>query len=289
MTITQMQKSLVGLSVGDAFGECFFQSSNMKKISGRILPEGQWRWTDDTHQALSVVEIMYKFHEINQDELAIALARRYYLDPNRGYGRGAAKLFAQIQAGGNWRELSPNLFDGGSYGNGAAMRVAPLGAYFEGQPEIAVIQARKSAEVSHAHLEGISGAIAIAVATSIISQDEMPGKKFLQSVLEFTPPSEIRRKIELAITIPKDDFGLAVNLLGTGEQIAAFDTVPFCLWIAAHFSEDYENALWKTVSGLGDRDTTCAIVGGMVSLVSEIPAIWLDRWEKLPDIRRMII
>jgi ADP-ribosylglycohydrolase len=277
-----MMLSLQGLSIGDAFGECFFHPDNAKQIHERILPEGYWIWTDDTHQALSVVENLLRFHEINQDGLAKSLAQRYSLDPGRGYGRGAAGLFDRINNGENWKDLTSSLFEGGSYGNGAAMRVAPIGAYFEGQPEIASYQAKKSAEVSHSHSEGIAGAIAIAVATSIISQVDIVGNVFLNNVLEYLPSSETKRRIELATTIPKNDFDKAVNLLGTGNQIAAYDTVPFCLWIAANFGDNYENALWATVSGLGDRDTTCAIVGGMVSMISEIPISWFERREKLP-------
>jgi ADP-ribosylglycohydrolase len=61
--------------------------------------------------------------------------------------------------------------------------------------------------------------------------------------------------------------------------------VPFCLWAAAHHRGSYEEALWTTVSGLGDRDTTCAIVGGIVAMsagVESIPKIWLESREPLP-------
>jgi len=62
------------------------------------------------------------------------------------------------------------------------------------------------------------------------------------------------------------------------------DTVPFCLWCSARHIDDYPEALWNTVSGLGDRDTTCAIVGGIVSLsagTKGIPCEWLDSREPL--------
>jgi ADP-ribosylglycohydrolase len=45
---------------------------------------------------------------------------------------------------------------------------------------------------------------------------------------------------------------------------------------------DYEAALWRTVSGLGDRDTTCAIVGGIVALsAGGVPPAWLAARERL--------
>jgi ADP-ribosylglycohydrolase len=74
--------------------------------------------------------------------------------------------------------------------------------------------------------------------------------------------------------------------LGNGTRVSAQDTVPFALWCAARHLGDYEEALWQTVSGLGDRDTTCAIVGGIVAVstgVEGIPGLWLRRREMLPE------
>jgi len=59
----------------------------------------------------------------------------------------------------------------------------------------------------------------------------------------------------------------------------------FALWSAAGHLSSYEDALWATVQGLGDRDTTCAIVGGIVVMyagVESIPQSWLDAREALP-------
>ena len=64
-------------------------------------------------------------------------------------------------------------------------------------------------------------------------------------------------------------------LLRTGGQISAQDTVPYCLWCAAHHLNNYETAIWVTVTGLGDRDTTCAIVGGYRGVVLWLRASWL--------------
>ena len=60
---------------------------------------------------------------------------------------------------------------------------------------------------------------------------------------------------------------------------------PPALWSAARHLNDYEEALWATVSGLGDRDTTCAMVGGVVVMhrgVQNIPKEWLDSREPIP-------
>ena len=68
-------------------------------------------------------------------------------------------------------------------------------------------------------------------------------------------------------------------------MVTAQDTVPFALWSAACHLNEYEEALWATVSGLGDRDTTCAMVGGVVVMhtgVQSIPKEWMDWCEPIP-------
>lgn len=67
--------------------------------------------------------------------------------------------------------------------------------------------------------------------------------------------------------------------------MTAPDTVPFALWCASHYLGNYEKALWATVSGVGDRDTTCAIVGGIVVMyagVDRIPLEWIEHREQIP-------
>ncbi len=282
--------SLDGLSIGDAFGENFFHPQNLSLIKSRTLPEGMWLWTDDTHMAISIVEVLRDFGTINQDELCKRFARRYMDEPHRGYGSRAHQLLRQVAQGHDWRELSPTIFNGGSFGNGAAMRAAPIGGYFKDDIKRAAEEARKSSVVTHYHEEGQVGAMAVASAASLAASESLvPNEQrlsredFLASVLSYLPESEVKSRIEKAVEIPDEKFQEAVKELGTGMEISAQDTVPFCLWSAANHLYDFEEALWMTVSGLGDRDTTCAIVGGIVSLsAGSVPDDWLKRREGLP-------
>ena len=64
--------------------------------------------------------------------------------------------------------------------------------------------------------------------------------------------------------------------------MTAPDTVPFCLWIAAHHPDRFVEALGKTISVGGDCDTNAAIVGGILALSAGrdgIPAAWLEARE----------
>jgi ADP-ribosylglycohydrolase len=134
MRAEKARLSLEGLSVGDAFGEQFFFRSK-KLIEERRLPPGPWPWTDDTHMALSIVEVLLEHDQIEQEPLAQAFSRRFREQPGRGYGGGARRLLARIERGEDWRQVAPAIFPGGSYGNGAAMRAAPIGGYFNGEPQ----------------------------------------------------------------------------------------------------------------------------------------------------------
>jgi ADP-ribosylglycohydrolase len=283
MTLKDALLSLEGLSVGDAFGESCFHLS-LQQINNQSLPPGPWRWTDDTHMALSIVEVLQEYTYIHQDALAAAFARRYSEQPWRGYGGGAMELLNRIAQGDDWRMAAPELFQGGSYGNGAAMRVAPLGAYYAGDPARAAHEGCRSAEVTHAHPEGQIGAMAVAAAAAIAAQLHHPtGPELLKAVLEFVPSGLVYTGLQQAIDIPPDAHAEAVRRLGTGSRVSAQDTVPYSLWCAAHHLDDFESAMWVTVTGLGDRDTTCAIVGGIVALsAKDIPQGWITLREQLP-------
>jgi ADP-ribosylglycohydrolase len=89
---------------------------------------------------------------------------------------GTLELLEKISDGAHWRTAASAGFgEGGSYGNGAAMRVAPLGAFYAGDPSLAATEAAASAEVTHTHAEGIAGAVAVAVAGARPAQGPRTG------------------------------------------------------------------------------------------------------------------
>jgi ADP-ribosylglycohydrolase len=191
----------------------------------------------------------------------------------------------------DWREAAQALFNGtGSYGNGGAMRVAPVGAYFADDLSAVVENAELSARVTHAHPEGVAGAVAVAIAAALAAQARETGDfpeptAYLNSILEYLPKSAVRDRTEIVRDMGEDVIGETVaEMVGSGENIAAEDTVPFCLWCAAQHLKHYDEAIWLTLTGLGDRDTTCAIVGGIVGAatgVAGIPEEWLANREPL--------
>lgn len=277
--------SLRGLALGDAFGERFFgdRGHAWNRIRMRYLPEAPWEWTDDTAMALSIYRVLRDHGQIHQEELALFFAAEHRLEPGRGYGRGAHEVLSAISNCRPWRQAAADLFGGeGSCGNGAAMRVSPVGAYFFEDLEQVSVQARLSAEVTHAHPDGISGAVAVALATALFMRG-LSGEILLEEVHKRIPEGATRQGLHKALGLPAGtDLSDVVKILGNGGDVLASDTVPYTLWCAAHYGDDFQEAMWRTVEGLGDRDTTCAIVGGILGAARPLPEDWWANCEPIP-------
>ncbi len=282
--IKYAKRALDGIALGDCFGQSFFMPDETarQRIKNREILNEPWYFTDDTVMAIGIFQILEKYGEINQGALARVFAENYALDWHRGYGGTAHSILRSIGEGQNWREAASGAFDGmGSMGNGGAMRAAPVGAYFADDMDKVLYHARASAEITHAHIEGIVGAMAVAAASALLLNKKLghyggEGEDFLRDVADKLPESDTRYKILSAASVKKESsIDFAVSMLGNGIRLTAQDTVPFCLWCAAYFYTSVEEALWTAVSALGDRDTICAIVGGMVSLFAdELPQQW---------------
>jgi ADP-ribosylglycohydrolase len=284
--LRRARTSLDGLSLGDAFGERFFAPPDViiPWLTTRTLPPGPWTWTDDTAMAISLVETLATHDSINIDDLARRFVDRYVADARRGYGGTAHEILQALARGESWAEVAGAVFGGtGSMGNGSAMRVAPLGAYFADDLDRVVEEAVLSVAPTHTHPEAAAGAVAIAVAAAVACREGAHGRDvLLQEVLARTPAGDTADAIaEAAALDVGTSISAAAQRLGNGSMVICRDTVPLCIWLAARHLDDYVEALWSTVAGLGDRDTTCAIVGGIVACASGVPGELLEQREPL--------
>ncbi|ARF64717.1 hypothetical protein B1H20_27480 [Streptomyces violaceoruber] len=278
--------SLRGLSVGDALGSQFFVPANYPLLKQRALPPGPWQWTDDTEMACSVLAVLAAHHRVDQDALTRSFAEHHDFD--RGYGPAVNRMLRLVREGGDWRELSSALFNGqGSWGNGSAMRIAPLGAWYADDPEQATHQAEISSYPTHQHREAVVGAMAVAAAASLAAAPDGPPspEELLDGVIALVPRSAVGAGLRRARDmLDYQDAGTVAAVLGNGRRTSAHDTVPFALWSAARSLGDYEEAFWVTAQAGGDVDTTCAIVGGIVASGGggAPPPAWLTQTEEPP-------
>ncbi|GAA0424035.1 hydrolase [Actinoplanes capillaceus] len=281
-------ESLAGLSVGDALGAQYFVPGNRPSdLLEARLPEPPWEWTDDTEQACCLVATLAE-GDFDRDAFATLLAARF--EPYRGYGPGAVTMLREIRDGLPWPIAAAAAFNGqGSCGNGAAMRAAPLGAWHADSLAHAAVQGVRAAEVTHAHPEGIAGGAAVSVAAAVAAAARLNGHRpergqLLRATAGHTPAGVVHdgliQAAGLTTTVVE-----AAHRLGSGGQATAQDTVPFALWVADRFLDDYPAAVAACVVAGGDVDTTAAIAGGVVAAytgVAGIPAAWLSAREPLP-------
>ena len=287
--------SLAGLSVGDALGAQYFVPGNRPAdlLEARV-PDPPWAWTDDTEQACCLVATLAAGAEdaggqFDRDGFAALLGERF--EPYRGYGPGAVVMLRQIREGLPWPIAAAAAFDGqGSCGNGAAMRAAPLGAWHADSLAHAAAQGVRAAEVTHAHREGIAGGVAVTVAAAVAAAARLNGHRpdrgqLLRATAGHTPATVVRDGLAEAAGLTAVTVAEAAHRLGSGGQATAQDTVPFALWVADRFLDDYPAAVAACVVAGGDVDTTAAIAGGVVAAYTGrdgIPPAWLAAREPLP-------
>ncbi|MGW9454043.1 ADP-ribosylglycohydrolase family protein [Streptomyces sp. NPDC055632] len=293
---TAVLDSLHGLAFGDAFGDRWFgilRRNGPAALEARTPPpEPLWRWSDDTAQALVLVgELVEGGGTVDQDRLALRLAAAYVEDTHRGYGASMHDVLRRIGAGEPWREVVAGQFGGqGSWGNGAAMRAAPLGAWHSADLDVAAEQAALQSTVSHHHPEAVTGAVAVALAAALATRSRggpAPARRdFLRAVAERLPDSDVRSGVRIAARMPeRTSVRHAAEVLGSGYRMSGPDTVPYALWCAAGHLDDLHEGLWITVAGHGDIDTTCAIAGGVIAArtgVAALPPSWHAALEPLP-------
>jgi len=290
MTLERAQLALEGLSVADAFGEQLLHAGPASRdvaLSERTAPRGKrWMWTDDTAMAVSIVETLALCDGIDAEVLAQRFAKRYVAEPARGYGRGAHAVLAEIAQGVPYDAAAKQLFDGhGSCGNGGGMRAAPIGAYFCDDLAVVVEHAARSAAPTHAHPDGVAGAVAIAIAAARVFAGERDPRALLEAVVAHTPKGATCDGVRRAIAMLRAEAITVAAELGNGSRVLAADTIPFAIWCAATHLGDYAGALWDCASVGGDIDTTCAMAGGIivgaVGLAGILPE-WRAAREPLP-------
>src|SRR5262245_60684014 len=218
---------LRGLAVGDALG-AKFEAQSGDSIRARFAtvdaliayPQEEIWYTDDTQMTIGVAETLIANGEIIEEKLCAAFVANYL--PSRGYGRGARAVLDAMEDGKDYRAVAEQHFPGGSFGNGAAMRVAPVGLVFGHDRTRLWKQARLSALPTHRHPLGIEGAQLLATGIAFGSRAERFDREaFFAELVACCESSEYRSKLEEASRTQAVD-----GLAALGNRIEALHSVP---------------------------------------------------------------
>jgi len=219
---------MIGAIAGDIIGSVY----ERRPVKTKDFPlfHDRCRFTDDTVLTVAVAQAVLTGRPYR--ECLKTVGGRH---PRAGYGGAFARWL---------RAEDPQPYN--SWGNGSAMRVSPVGFAFSSEDEV-LRQARRSAEVSHNHPEGVKGARAAALAVFLARKG--------------TGKEGIRARIA-------GDFGYDLSRTvndvrpGYSFDVSCQGTVPEAM-IAFLDSQSYEDAIRNAVSLGGDSDTLACIAGGI--------------------------
>lgn len=229
---------MIGAIIGDIIGSTY-EFHNTQNYDFELFPQGS-SFTDDSICTIAIADAILR--DIPYRDSLIKWCRKY------------PRLYPMFGSAFSSWFLSDNPQPYDSFGNGAAMRVSPIGWAFSSDSEI-FAEAKESAECSHSHKEGIKGAQVISLAVYGLAYYPFDrAKEYVQDICR---------------CFYGDDY--ADNLPKVGQWDA---TCQGCVPLALHLflkSRNFEDAIRLAVSYGGDSDTIASIVGALAGAYYEIP------------------
>ncbi|QEH33699.1 ADP-ribosyl-[dinitrogen reductase] glycohydrolase [Aquisphaera giovannonii] len=326
--IDRVRGSLLGLAVGDALGAPLegLTSQQIRTHYGRIknYVDGvqawkrkpyRWRmrglYSDDTQQALAICDVLLECGRVDPDRLArtyvdLANPRGAFAGAHRGIGRSFRKVLANLEGG------TPPLWSGHiSAGIGAAMRIAPVGLFFEDQGEDLYRSVLAASIMTHRDVRSLAGALAVAhgvrrmaageprdaslllwVAADVARDEARIAEDYGEVVVSFKEHARsLSRALAHAESLLDQPRERALSALV--EEANRHGAVPACRKATMGFppaciptcfyllltTDSFEEALVEVVNLGGDTDTSGAILGALAGAyygIADIPRRWLD-------------
>lgn len=280
-----MSNVLVGGCIGDALGMPFetrqpddpfllnwdgksFLSSPHHKLSS-----GQF--TDDGQMMQMVAESLVEKRRFVPQDLAAKYVNWIESGAARGYGRTTLLAINNLQAGKSYAESGVP----GSYGNGTAMRAAPFGVFFRHDIDALMDVVKIDSAITHKSPEAEAGALAIALATYFIGNEDT--NEMIRRIVELLPQSDVRTRLGKVMSMVESKVKPlnVLKLIGTRADVR--QTVPAVFYLYFKFP-NYQDAVEHAIRAGGDTDTTAAIVGALIGArdgLKGIPSAYVDAVE----------
>ena len=293
MDLKRFQGAMLGGFVGDCLGmpiEGKSHRSIVRKFDGPLAEmKGSLKrfkkagtYTDDTEMMIGLAEGLIEAKGVDGE----VICRKFVDNFNmfRNYGMGVIKVVRALKKGARWDEPAKRQFKGqGSYGNGAAMRIAPVGYLYQNNPE-------KLKEVAHAagictHRHPAAEAACIGAAYLIkLALDRIPLDEMIPKVLDFTAgiSCEFERALKKVEKCMKwCDEGKAISYLGEGLSVE--EVVALAAYFFLKNPDDYEKTVVSAANTEGDSDSIACIAGAISGAylgISTIREDWRTKIEK---------
>jgi ADP-ribosylglycohydrolase len=325
--IERVRGGLLGLAVGDALGAPLegLSAQQIRAHYGKVVDfvDGarawkrkpyRWRmkglYSDDTQQALAVCDVLLESGRVDPERLAalylaLATPKGSYVGAHRGVGRSFRQVLADLERG-----VSPRHTGQPSAGIGAAMRIAPVPLYFNGQPEAMFEAVLDASLMTHRDIRSLAGAMAVAHGVRRLAAGARRTPSFLLRLAGDVAREEERilaghagsvkslqehgrslscaiAHVESLLDSPRERALAALvdeaNKHGA-DPVCKRATmgfppacIPACLYVL-FTTESFEEALIEVINLGGDADTAGAILGALAGAhygLRGIPHCWL--------------
>ena len=279
-TLSKFIGSLIGTAVGDSLGarrECSPADTEVADLAPR--------YTDDTTLTIAVAESLVECGGYHYWHMAERFLKKYEQEPWRRYGHTISRVFRLMRNGKlGFGMIDRELYPDGSYGNGAPMRISPVGLLYYDDPKTLREIACHCAGITHSHELGLEGAAlqACAVALAVLATpQDIHTTEFLGALRMFIKPGPYQDKLKAMIRLlgeepAKED---VVALLGTGAS--SLESVPTAIY-AFLSTRDFKSALTFAVGLGGDSDTIGAMTGAIAGAcygIDGVPSQWRETVE----------
>jgi len=299
--------SLVGGAMGDALGRPMEGSLNSTRgTSGSRRPAVRdfiaWRgwsggprgtYTDDTQLTIAVARVLLERGRLDPERLGECLVA--WLPIGRGKGAATVAAVTALEAGTPWHRAGTP-----SAGNGAAMRVAPIGIARSREPALLRREAALSSIVTHASPLAVTSSIIMAGAVAWCAH-RSPDRFDIDSLLNWldalvddypdpgasdrqaggsTTPVRLTDRIRewlSEVTEPAED---VMQRRYSGAYV--LESLPAALWCFAHAHDDPERAIVIAANRTRDSDTVASMTGQLVGALhgtDALPVRWRDDLE----------
>lgn len=325
--VDRVRGCLLGLAIGDALGapleglspqqiRAHYQVVTDFVDGSKAWKKKPYRWrlpglyTDDTQQALALADVLLEAGHVDVERLAaiyveLATPDLGYAGAHRGVGRSFRQVLADLKRG-----VSPRLTGQASVGVGAAMRIAPAGLYFAGEPDALFDAVAAASLMTHRDIRSLSGAMAVALAVARLLDEPSRKPSFVLRLAADVQRAEDRiadeypaavaslgphrrslsgalARVESVLEMPRDRALSALaeeaNRHGPDSPVRRATQgfppacIPACLYLLLT-TESLEEALIDVVNLGGDADSTGAILGALAGALygaSSLPDRWL--------------
>ncbi len=287
--IARIEGLLLGVAVGDAIGLPTegMSPTKIKKLGwAEDLKHrfffGCGMWSDDTEQTIMIAQaLIHSEGDIESFTRSFAWELRWWI-----LGIPAATGFATARAVLKlWLGFSPRKSGVWSAGNGAAMRTAPIAAYFPDNPIKRKAFSEAQARLTHTDPKATIATTAITELTALfLSSQTLPSGsevfRLLTTISEDPEWLQIIANIKECFTKQQDLENLLQRLganPGKGISGYVYQTFPCVILAGLRNKWDFQSTITELVAAGGDTDTTAAIAGALCGScrgVDNIPKAW---------------